>query len=119
MNPYAFYDRYVAKDFEETYVPKEFESVAKAFLIRQNLKGKIDPPLQQAGTYYYVDPINRKNGQFDVAAYNGERYCFYEVKFTSSALGPSIYEEEREQVADCGIKNVELGFFSRSGYIGE
>ncbi len=119
MNPYVFYDRYVAKDFEEIYVPKEFESVAKAFLIRQNLKGKIDPPLEQIGTYYYDDPINRKNGQFDVVTYNGEHYCFYEVKFTSSMLNPSIYEEERKQVADCGIKNVELGFFSRSGYIGK
>ena len=66
MDSDVFYDRYIAEDFETKYVPKSFERICKQYLIRKNRKGLMDEVFEKIGKYYYDDPIEKKNGEFDI-----------------------------------------------------
>ena len=116
MSDDIFYDAFIKDDFEKSYVPKAFEKIAREYLIRKNKEGKINPVLEDIGTYWYDDPKNKINGQFDVVARNREGYLFYEVKFTSKPLTDSLIKEEVEQVNSTSLKAVKYGFISRSGF---
>ena len=37
MEPNAFYDRYIKEDFENNYVPKAFEEIARQYLITKDI----------------------------------------------------------------------------------
>ena len=39
MDPNVFYDKYIDKDFEESYIPHRFEEICTQYLIRQNRLG--------------------------------------------------------------------------------
>ena len=41
MDSNIFYDKFIAPDFEERYVPKAFEHICRQFLIRKNRMGKL------------------------------------------------------------------------------
>lgn len=116
MPPESFYGEFINQDFESQFVPKAFERIAKQFLLRQNLAGLINPVLYAIGTYYYNDPIKKKNGEFDVVTLNKDGYDVYEVKFTSSPVNDSIVNEEKTQLDSSPIKYNKLGFFSKSGF---
>ena len=116
MNSDDFYEGFIKEDFYNQYIPKEFEKISAQFLIRQNKKGKIKPPLYKVGKYYYDDPINKTNGEFDVVTLNKNGYDFYEVKFSSSPIDDSIVKEEIYQLSKINIKYNKLGFISKTGF---
>ena len=116
MPPETFFDEFISRDFETKYVPKAFEQIAKQFLLRQNLRGKIDPVLYAIGKYYYNDPVRKRNGEFDVFTLNKNGYDFYEVKFTSAPVDDGVVEEEKKQLEMAPIEYRKIGFFSRSGF---
>ena len=116
MPPETFFDEFISRNFETQYVPKAFEQIAKQFLLRQNLRGKIDPVLYAIGKYYYNDPVRKRNGEFDVVTLNKNGYDFYEVKFTSAPVDDSVVEEEKKQLEMAPIEYRKIGFFSRSGF---
>lgn len=103
MDQNVFYDKYIDKDFEEQYVPKKFEEVCRQYLIRQNKAGKIDPVIEKIGKYYYDDPKNKTNGEFDVVTLDEKGYVFYEVKFRKKSISKSMINEEIEQVKLTGL----------------
>ena len=116
MNSDDFYEEFIKEDFYNQYIPKEFEKISAQFLIRQNKNGKIKPPLYKVGKYYYDDPINKTNGEFDVVTFNKNGYDFYEVKFSSSPIDDSIVKEEIYQLSKINIKYNKFGFISKSGF---
>lgn len=116
MNSDMFYDEFINDDFEQNYVPKEFERISLQYFIRQNLLGKINPPLYKVGKYYYDDKINKKNGEFDVVTLNKNGYSFYEVKFINKPIDNSIVNEELYQLSKLNIKYNKIGFISKSGF---
>lgn len=116
MNSDDFYEGFIKEDFYNQYIPKEFEKISAQFLIRQNKKGEIKPPLYKVGKYYYDDPINKTNGEFDVVTLNKNGYDFYEVKFSSSPIDDSIVKEEIYQLSKINIKYNKLGFISKTGF---
>ena len=116
MDPDAFFERFIFPDFEEHYVPKAFEDVCKQFLIRKNKTGELGEPFEKIGKYYYDDPVNHKNGEFDVVSENDGQYIFYEAKFTGDALDKNLIWNEIKQVNDTGLTCKKYGFFSKSGY---
>lgn len=116
MSDDIFFDAFIKEDFEKSYVPKAFEKIAREYLIRKNKEGKISPVLEDIGTYWYDDPANKTNGQFDVVARNKDGYLFYEVRFTAKPLNDSQIKEEIEQVNNTSLKAVKYGFISRSGF---
>lgn len=116
MNSDDFFEDFIKKDFYEHYVPKEFEKIGAQYLIRQNKEGKIKPPLYKVGKYYYDDPINKTNGEFDLVTLNKNGYDFYEVKFTNELVKDAVINEEKYQLSKANIKYNKLGFISKNGF---
>lgn len=119
MAPEAFFDRFVADDFEHRYVPLAFEEVCRQYLIRQNRAGLLDMPFDQIGRYHYDDPTTHTNGEFDVVTHDPDGYVFYEAKFRSTPVTEKMIEQEIEQVERTGLHCRKYGFFSRSGFDAE
>lgn len=118
LDPDDFYDRFVADDFENRYVPHAFEEVCRQYLIRQNRAGNIEPPFNLIGRYWYDDPVHKTNGEFDVVTEDPDGYAFYEAKFRRTPITQSMIDEEIAQVRATGLDCRLFGFFSRSGFEG-
>ena len=112
----VFYDRYINEDFETQYVPRIFENICKQYLIRQNRAGKIEPPFDKIGKYYYDDPKTRSNGEFDTVTEDPLGYIFYESKFRREPVSLAMIHEEIKQVQATGLNCYKYGFFSRFGF---
>ncbi len=98
MNSEVFYRKYIEKDFEEHYVPHLFENICKQYLIRKNKEGEIEPVIEKIGKYYYDNPEERSNGEFDIVTEDELGYAFYEVKFKKKQISDEMIDEEIEQV---------------------
>lgn len=116
MDPEVFYDRYIREDFEDAYVPKQFEGICRAYLIRQNRTGKLEEPFEKIGKYYYDLPAEHKNGEFDVVTRDPKGCIFYEAKFRTTKVTKKMMEEEIQQVKNTGLNCYRYGFISRSGF---
>ncbi len=68
------------------------------------------------GTYWYDNPKEKKNGQFDVVGKCMNGYVFFECKFTESPITDKIVQEEIQQVSMTNLSPVKYGFFSKSGF---
>lgn len=111
-----FFKEFIEENFFSSFVPLEFERIAKQYFIIQNMNHKIDPVLYKIGKYYYDDPKNKINGEFDVVTLSKEGYDFYEVKFTNTPIDDTVINEEISQLNKLNIKYNRLGFISRSGF---
>ena len=116
MDPDIFYDKYIAEDFETKYVPKSFERICKQYLIRKNRKGLMDEIFEKIGKYYYDDPVEKRNGEFDIVTLDDKGYIFYEAKFRKEPVTESIVQNEIHQVKQTGLTCYRYGFFSRAGF---
>lgn len=116
MGDDAFYDRYIAEDFETVFVPHQFETICRQFLIRQNRAGRIAEPFEKIGKYYYDDPKTKTNGKFDIVTEDEKGYIFYEAKFRKNPVNQKMIETEIEQVNQTKLKAYCYGFVSRSGF---
>lgn len=116
LNNEMFYDKYINDDFLNVVVPKTFEKISMQYLIRKNKKGLINPVIEDIGTYWYDNPKERKNGQFDLVTKSKDGYIVYEVKFTNSKIDNHIINEEILQVAKTNLNPINYGFISKSGF---
>lgn len=116
MDPEVFYDRFIKDDFENQYVPKQFEKICREYLIRQNRKGNIEEPFEKIGKYYYDLPSEHRNGEFDIVTLDPKGYIFYEAKFRSKAVSEKMISEEIRQVKETGLNCYRYGFFSKTGF---
>ncbi|MBO7514908.1 MAG: ATP-binding protein, partial [Lachnospiraceae bacterium] len=116
MDPDTFYEKYIAKDFEENYVPHKFEEVCRQYLVRQNKLGKIEPVIEKIGKYYYDDPKTHTNSEFDVVTLDEKGYVFYEAKFRKRKISDEVIKEEIRQVKKTGLDCYKYVFFSRAGF---
>lgn len=119
MDSDIFYDKYIAVDFENKYVPKIFENICRQYLIRKNRKGLMDEIFEKIGKYYYDDPIEKKNGEFDIVTLDDNGYIFYESKFRKDPITESMIQNEIRQVQQTGLKCYKYGFFSKTGFLCE
>ena len=119
MDPGVFYDKYIAADLDAAYVPRRFEDICRQYLIRQNKAGNIDPVIEKIGKYYYDDPINHTNGEFDIVTEDERGYAFYEVKFKKDPVTEQDIQTEIEQVKRTGLNCCKYAFISRSGFAGK
>jgi len=116
MDSEVFYDKYIDKDFEEYYIPHRFEEVCTQYLIRQNRLGNIEPVIEKIGKYYYDDPKNKTNGEFDVVTQDERGYVFYEVKFRKKKISKEMIDNEINQVKATGFDCYKYVFFARAGF---
>ena len=119
MDSDIFYDKYIAVDFETKYVPKIFENICRQYLIRKNRKGLMDEIFEKIGKYYYDDPNEKKNGEFDIVTLDDNGYIFYESKFRKDPITESMIQNEIRQVQQTGLKCYKYGFFSKTGFLCE
>ena len=116
MDVDVFYDKYIAEDFETKHVPKIFEDICRQYLVRCNKKGLLSEPFEKIGKYYYDDPINKRNGEFDIVTLDDKGYIFYEAKFRKDAITEAMIEEEIAQIKQTNLDCYMYGFLSRSGF---
>ena len=114
MDKNIFFDKYIKDDFESYYVPHKFEEICSQYLKRQNLLGLINPVFDAIGKYYYGDPINHKNGEFDIVTHDDKGYIFYEVKFINGILTENDIFKEIEQVKNTGLNAYKYVFFTKN-----
>ena len=119
LDPQVFYDRYISQDFETDYAPHAFEEVCRQFLIRKNRSGELPELFDDIGRYWYNDPANKTNGEFDVVTHDPHGYVFYEAKFRDTPVTQEMIDEEIEQIRSTGLDCYAYGFFSRSGFDGD
>lgn len=111
-----FYEEYIKDELETSYVPNIFEAICKQFIIRLNKKAFIKPLLLDIGTYWYDNPKEHKNGQFDVVGKTKGGYVFFECKYRESKMDDQAIEEEVGQVNKTILKPIQYGFISKSGF---
>ena len=116
MDSNVFYDKFIEGDFEEHYVPQAFEQICRQFLIRKNRSGELADSFEVIGKYWYDDPANHRNGEFDIVTENDNSYIFYETKFGEGKLDTNLIWKEIQQVNNTGLVCSKYGFFSKSGY---
>lgn len=116
MNADSFYSKYIEQDFEQQYVPHVFETICMQYLIRKNKKGEINPIFEKIGKYYYDNPKEHTNGEFDVVTQDEKGYVFYEAKFRKNPINSSIIENEIKQVKSTGLNCYKYVFISKSGF---
>lgn len=116
MDSDVFFKKYIEKDFEEYYVPHLFETVCRQYLIRKNRAGEIEPVIENIGKYYYDNPVEHTNGEFDIVTKDEYGFAFYEVKFRKNPVTDAVIDEEIEQVKATGLDCYKYVFFSRSGF---
>ena len=66
---------------------------------------------------YYDDPVNKKNGEFDIAIEYADCYDIIEVKYYREKLGLGEMRKEAAQVTsipDLSVRNI--GFISANGF---
>lgn len=112
----VFYNIFIKDDFERKFIPYAFEKIVKQYLIRKNKEKDINNPFYQIGTYWYDDPKNKTNGQFDIVTIDKIGNIFYEVKYQNKPLNDSTIEEEIKQLNNLNLSYYNLGFVSKSGF---
>ena len=111
----TFFERYI-KDSLTTFISYAFENIVKDYLSIL-VKNGLLKDAYNIGSYYYDDPINKKNGEFDVAIKLKNGYDIIEVKFLKNKLAENVIKEEIYQIKQ--IKELEVkgyGFASINGF---
>lgn len=116
MNGTNFYERYIKEDFEKKFIPKAFEDIVRQYLIRENKRGTFPEPFDLIGTYYYDNPVEKINGEFDVVTSGAKGYIFFEAKYHNAKISEKRIREEIEQVRKTGLDCYKYGFVSKRGF---
>ena len=72
--------------------------------------------IENIGKYYYDNPVEHTNGEFDIVTKDEYGFAFYEVKFRKNPVTDAVIDEEIEQVKATGLDCYKYVFFSRSGF---
>ncbi len=116
MGENLYYEKILKEKIARDYLPKVFKTVCMSFIQIANKKGAFDPPFTEVGTYYYDDPINKINRQFDVVAKREDGYIPFEVKYRNEKIGQAEIDEEIAQVDTSPLQAVNYGFISKNGF---
>ena len=110
-----FYDGYI-KDSLIGFISHRFEEIVRNFYSILSVNGKLNG-VRNIGTYYYDDPINKKNGEFDVALEFKDYLKIIEVKYYKNKLTLKEMNKEVEQIKNLKTNlKVEYAFVATSGY---
>lgn len=116
LSPNSFYDEIIEKDFNANFVPKKFEKLAKEYLITENKKGNIEPVLLEVGKYWYDNPVEKINGEFDLVTKDKFGFVVYEVKYTNKKIVESNLKQLKHQLKICNVNYYNVGFVSKAGF---
>lgn len=110
-----FYENVVKKSIDN-YINKRFEKIVQQYFKRQVKSGKLGNVLN-IGSYWYDDPKNNKNGQFDCVLKLKKGYKVYEVKRLQEKMSKEYALEEIKKIRDINDLNVvDIGLVSSKGF---
>ena len=112
----AFYDEYIAPALTD-FISRRFERICRDYFSLQVRSGRMKG-VRNIGSYYYDDPIHRKNGEFDVALEFADGYEIYEAKYYAQPMPLDEIHREVRQVE--GIKELtvkQIGFIAINGFV--
>lgn len=112
----AFYDEYIAPALTD-FISRRFEGICRDYFSLKVRSGKMKG-VRNIGSYYYDDPVHRKNGEFDVALEFADGYEIYEAKYYAQPMTLDEIHREVRQVE--GIKELtvkQIGFIAINGFV--
>ena len=112
----AFYDEYIGPVLTD-FISRRFEGICRDYFSLQVRSGKLKG-VRNIGSYYYDDPVHRKNGEFDVTLELADGYAIYEAKYYAQPMTLDEVHHEVQQVE--GIKELavkQLGFIAINGFV--
>ena len=112
-----FSDEFIS-DRINTFISHRFEEIVRNYYSLAVRNGEYKDIIN-IGTYYYDDPVNRTNGEFDVAIkLKNEKYKIVEVKYyKENPLSLKEMTQEFEQIKKIKEINIDsVSFVSTSGY---
>lgn len=111
----AFYEQYVEPELTQ-FVSRRFEGICRDYFSLSVRSGKMKN-VRNIGSYYYDDPKNRKNGEFDVALEHADGYSIIEAKYFVNPMEMDDIHREIGQVREIKELDVkQLGFISINGF---
>ena len=114
----AFYNEYIAPVLTE-FISRRFEGICRDYFSLQVRAGK-RRGVRNIGSYYYDDPVHRKNGEFDVVLEYADGYEIYEAKYYAQPMTlDEIHREVRQVEAIRELKVKQLGFIAINGFAEE
>ena len=113
-------EQYFSRKIEETleqFISRRFEGITLQYFHRMAIQGKY-PDIEDFGSYWYDDPVNKQNGEFDcVIKRTGDLYDFYECKYYDRPMTQKECEQERTQLQGMqGIDAARIGFVCSGGF---
>ena len=112
----AFLDQLILPDLYTSFIPRRFEDICRSFFSLSAREGKL-PGITNIGMYYYDDPVQHKNGEFDVALEFKNEYEIYESKCLTKPLPLSMLHREANQIREIpGLNIRKIGFVSVNGF---
>ena len=111
----AFYAEYIEPRLTE-FISRRFEDIGRTYFSLLAKNGKLQGA-RNIGALYYDDPVNKKNGEFDIAIEYSDGYDIIEVKYYREKLGLGEMKKEAAQVVsipDLSVRNI--GFISANGF---
>ncbi len=116
LGSHTFFKEMIEPTLLSEYVPHRFEEMCRQYFGICAKKGLL-PGITNIGTYYYDDPVRKKNGEFDVVLQFGTDYELYEVKYHKKKMSLKEVLEEIAQIGDIReIKVRKIGFISVNGF---
>lgn len=76
----------------------------------------MDEVFEKIGKYYYDNPVEKRNGEFDIVTLDDKGYIFYETKFRKDPVTEKTVQDEIRQVKQTSLECYRYGFFSRAGF---
>ncbi len=111
----AFYDEYVAPVLTD-FISRRFEGICRDYFSLQVRSGKLKG-VRNIGSYYYDDPVHRKNGEFDIALEFADGYEIFEAKYYAQPMAlDEIHREVQQVEAIKELKVKQLGFIAINGF---
>ncbi|WP_455500910.1 ATP-binding protein [Gemmiger sp.] len=111
----VFYDEYIAPTLTD-FISRRFEGICRDYFSLQVRSGKMKG-VRNIGSYYYDDPIHRKNGEFDVALEFADGYEIYEAKYYARPMTLDEIHREVQQVEEIKELTVkQIGFIAINGF---
>ena len=111
----AFYDEYIAPALTD-FISRRFEGICRDYFSLQVRSGKMKG-VRNIGSYYYDDPIHRKNGELDVALEFADGYEIYEAKYYAQPMTLDEINREvqqGEEIKELTVK--QIGFIAINGF---
>ena len=111
------YYRRNIEDRIDQFISRRLEGLTLQYFHRMSVAGLL-PDLDDFGSYWYDDPMEKKNGEFDcVLKRNNNQYDFYECKYFDRPMSPDECRQEEEQLRNIqGIAVSGIGFVCTGGF---